>query len=90
MGTEVLVFWPDLFEGGQTVLLLKVVNAVPELLVLGFAAVDCGVVEVAMQSTPAVEHRNLLAGWIEPKSDAANYSHNIIIAQSKPKRPLVQ
>jgi len=71
VGTKGLVFGPDLLEGGQAVLLLEVVNGMPELLVLGFAVVDCGVVEAAMESTPAVKYCSLLAGWIEPEGDAA-------------------
>jgi len=57
-------------------LLLEVVNTVPELLVLGFAVVDCGVLETAMESTPVVKYCSLLAGWIEPERDAAGDGHD--------------
>jgi len=57
-------------------LLLEVVNGMPELLVLGFAVVDCGIVEAAMESTPVVKYCSLLAGWIEPEGDAAGDGHD--------------
>ncbi len=51
-----------------------------KLLILGFAVINRCIVEAAMQSMPAVKHRSLLAGWIEPEREAACYSHRTIIS----------
>jgi hypothetical protein len=71
VGAEFLELWPHLLEGGEAVLLVKIVNRAT-LALIGISTLrQGGIVEIAVQSSPSIQLSLLGGGRIKAECDSA-------------------